>query len=263
MKSWADKLFRDTYSYRHVVYSIVRSTLKQRYRRSILGFMWTVLAPLLHYLVIGVVFSAANKIQMQNYFVFMFTGAVYFNVISGVTVNSTMAFIGNEHFIKKIYLPKLIYPLNVVSIELVNFLLSFVALVLLGILFGRLHFSPALFFLPLPIVISFGFFLGVSTLVGIMSVYFRDLMHIIPTVMQAAFFLTPILYPIELLPTQLQFIVKLNPFYYFVNCFRDPIMYQRLPSAFDMAVLTGASVVSLILGMYFLYKYDNKIVFKL
>lgn len=253
----------DSYKFRNVMFSFVRSNLKMRYRRSFLGFLWTVVAPMIHYLIIGIVFSVVNRVNMDNYFIFMFSGAIIFNVITGVIGRAPGIYIGNEQYIKKIYLPKLLYSLNSVALELINFTLSLSALIVLGIIFKKLTFSWALLYLPLPIVIISLFLVGISIIIGTLSVYFRDMFHIIPAVMQAAFFGTPILYPFDMLSGKFKQVVSVNPFMYMVDSFRDPIVNLSLPSMQTFIITVCTSVFVFVLGMYILIKYNNKIVFKL
>lgn len=254
---------KETYRFRFVTLSTIQNNLKLRYRRSILGFFWTVLAPMLHYLVIGFVFSLIMSQKKGNYFVFYFSGAIFFAIISGILNRSPMIFIQNEHFIKKIYVPKFIFILNAVSIELVNFLLSTSALILIGISLG--YFSPSLAalvsFLAIPLVALF--LTGLSCIISVLTVYFRDFSHIIPVVIQATFFITPVIYDETMIPTNYHFIMELNPFYYYLQLFRLPLLEGQIPNLNIYLLTTAISIVTFILGLIVIKIFDNKIVFKL
>lgn len=252
-----------TFYYRYVTLSHIEITLRLRYRRSILGFIWTVLAPLLQYLVIGIVFWYASKSQTENYFAYFFTGSVVFNIFSLTLTRAPAVMLSNEHFIKKIYLPKMIYVLNLVLYEIVNFLLSSAALLILGLITMQFHLSWAVLFLPVALLIIIPALFGVCCFLGVAGVYFRDLNYILPPLMQAAFFLTPIAYTIDILPVKIQKIVMLNPFYYFVELIRIPIVNQNLPDIHLIFFSAMISIVSFILGLWSIYKFDNRIVFKL
>lgn len=253
----------DAWRFRYVVVSFVQSKLKQRYRRSFLGFLWTILAPLSHYAIIGFVMSHIGRADIPNYFVYMFTGSVFFSVFANIMNGAPGYLIGNEHFIKKIYLPKVIFVFNSIFLEFTNFLLTSSALLILGIFTQSIEYSNALLFLPIPLFFTFLMLTGLSAFISVIAVYFRDLIHIIPAVMQAAFFLTPILYTPESLPPGIRQYIYWNPIYYVIECFRIPIVSGRLPNYIYVLGLIFLSIIIGLLGLIVLKKYDNKIVFRL
>lgn len=255
--------FRDIYRYRYVVYSYIQTNLRLRYRRSYLGFIWTVLAPLLNYLVMGVVFSLIMHNRMEGFFPYYFTGAVFFAVIASVINRSPSFLISNEHFIKKIYLPKLTFVLNGTLYEFTNFCLSVLALFVLGAFAGQLHLSiySALAFIPLLFVLFF--LVGIGCIVSVATVYFRDLNHIIPVTIQSLFFVSPILYERSMIPEKYQFLVGWNPIYYFLETFRQPLIYGKLPPLNYYVISFSLAAISFLMGIFIIKKFDNRIVFKL
>ncbi len=256
--------FKDLYRFRYVCYSYIRTKLKQRYRRSVLGYIWTVLAPMINYFVLGFVLSHLGRMaDVNNYFVFMFTGSVIFSVISSVVNLSPTIMINNEAFIKKIYLPKLIFVVNTVGLEFANFCFSSLALLLLGLLLGMVQMSWAIWFLPVAVIIGLIFATGLACIISIVSVFFRDMLHIIPAGMQALYFLTPIIYQIEFIPVKYQNIIKLNPFYYFVEIFRIPLLNHTLPPVSYVGLTVGFAALSLLTGLLLLKRYENIIIFRL
>lgn len=257
------KELRETFKFRYVIFNAVYTNLKQKYRRSVLGFLWSVVAPLLQNLIIGVVFSYLMRFDMPNYIVYLFAGIVFYNILSTVIMQSPYIMINNEGFIKKIYVPKLVFVLQVVFLEIVNFILILISLIILGIIFKKLSFSFSYLFLPVPLFLLIIFLIGAATIISIMSVYFRDMMHIVPVVMQAVFFLTPVLYPMSIVPEKMQKIIKLNPFYYFVEIFRIPVLYNKLPDLKYILVCLFISSMTFFAGLSVLKRYNNRIVFKL
>jgi ABC-type polysaccharide/polyol phosphate export permease len=225
--------------------------------------MWSVGAPLMQNLIIGVVFYYLMRFDMPNYIVYLFTGTVIFNVMSTVITQAPAIMLNNEGFIKKIYVPKLVYILQVVIFEIINFIFIILSLTILGIIFHRLPFSPYYLLIPLPVFLIALFLIGIAIMLSIVTLYFRDMLHIVPVAMQAVFFLTPVLYPESIIPAQLQRIIKLNPFYYFIEIFRSIVLYSRLPRIDHLAICTLLSVFLFIIGIQILQKFDNKIVFKL
>lgn len=254
---------RDLIKFRWVSISLVSSTLRTRYKRSIMGFFWSLLGPVLHYLTVGLVFSFVMKGHIPNFFTYMFSGTLIFNLLSVTLVSSPTIMLSNENFIKKIYLPKSLFVLNTVSLEFINFFFGLLALLFLGAAFGKLTICWAYLFLPVALFCALLFNFGLASLIGVSAVFFRDLSHILPIVMQAAFFATPILYTVDILPPEFQPYVPYNPFYYFVESFRYPIHRCEWPPAGIVIPLVVISVVSFTVGFITLKKFENKIVFRL
>lgn len=254
---------KNCYRFRFVTMAFVSSNLKHRYRRSVLGFVWTVLAPFLHYLVMGLVFSAVTKSNVPNFFAYYFTGAVFFSIVSTVITKSTIVFIGNEHFLKKIYLPKLLFVENAIIYEFANFLLTLISLFLLGNIFGQLEIGWPLLLLPFFFVVLFLFLIGISIIVAIGTVYFRDLLNIVPVVLQALFFATPIFYSIQDMPAKYQGFLSMNPLNSFLDVFRSLIFHSQIPNLNNVVVMLVYSLASLLIGILLLYKFENRIVFRL
>ena len=253
----------DLYRYRKVVETMVSSTLRMRYKRSLFGIAWSMLGPLINYTVIGLLFSLTAKFQVENFFLYAFSGAVIYNYISTAIILSTSSLVGNEHYIKKIYLPKSVYILSAILMELVNFLFSTVALFAIAGLLGNFSFSLSLLFVPIAVFLTFLVCFGFGLILSIACVFFRDFVHIVPIVMQSIFFLTPVFYPITAIPERFRIYLEYNPFYILVQLFRNPIYNASLPPIHYISSALILSVLSMILGLVVLKVYDNKVIFKL
>lgn len=253
----------EIYRFRYVTFSYIENTLKLRYRRSFLGFVWTVLAPMLNYLVMGLVFTFIMQNRIPNYFTYYFSGAVFFAIISSSLNRAPNFLLANEHFIKKIYLPKIIFVLNGTLYEVVNFILSASALIILGMFAGKLDLSWHSLLIVIPIFMIAFFLIGVGCLISVATVYFRDLIHIVPVLLQATFFLTPVIYEESMVPEAYRFLVKLNPFYYFLEIYRRPLVFHEVPELKYYLICLALSIVSLLSGLLVIKKFDNRIIFKL
>lgn len=251
------------YKYRYVVFSYIQTNLKLRYRRSTLGFAWTVLAPMLNYLVMGIVFSFIMRDRIPNYFAYYFSGAVFFAVVSSTLNRAPLFLLGNEHYIKKIYIPKMIFILNGTLYEVANFFLSTMALLLLGAVFQQLHLSIHAVLALIPFTLLVFFLIGIGSIISIATVYFRDLNHIVPVIVQAFFFLTPVIYERSMIPDKYQFLVVLNPFFYFLEAYRIPLIFNSFPPLHYYGICFALAIGSFCLGVHLIKKFDNKIVFKL
>ena len=254
---------KNVYKFRFVTYAYVSTNIKLRYRRSYLGFLWTVLAPMTHYLIMGFVFTMLMGRNRAGYFEYYFTGALFFSLISGILNRSITTFLINEHFIKKIYVPKLTFIVNSVGIELTNFVLSGSALVFLGVIFGRIHFTPVCLLAIIPVILGAFALAGLSCLISLATVYFRDFTNIIPAVVQAMFFATPVIYDQSMIPEQYKALIYYNPLYYILELFRNPLLSNTIPPIEYYIFAALFSLVCFVTGILVLLKFDNRIVFKL
>lgn len=253
----------DVYVYRYVIFSYVIGFLKLRYRRSYLGLIWTALAPSIHFIIIGLMFNLILRDSRPDFFAYYFSGAIYFSFFSGTCNRAVSAILANEHFIKKIYVPKLVYVLQCTGVELINFLLTSLILIPIGLLLGKLQlhlFTPAAF---ISVFLLFIFLVGLSTFLSILTVYFRDFLHILPAALQALFFISPILYDKSIIPEKHQWIFAWNPLNYYLDLFRTPLLTGTFCHFQTYLLCISLSLITFIFGLLFLVRFDNKIVFRL
>jgi ABC-type polysaccharide/polyol phosphate export permease len=259
------KEIKEIIRFRYVIYFSVINGLKQRYRRSVLGYLWTVLVPLVNYATLAVVFLYGLRMApgKNNFFVHMFSGSIIFGVCTAVISQSCLIMVNNESYIKKIYVPKMVFVLNVVFTEMVNFLFVLVALMLLGLVTKQIHLSVQYLLIFPTILLIVPFLTGIAAVCSVACVYFNDLRHMIPVVMNMLYFISPILYSFDMAPPFLIKINSINPFFYFLELFRFPLASSTLSLMTISAVCVSLSAFSFLFGFYILRKFNNKILFKL
>ena len=255
-------LLQELYEYRSVFNQLVRQHLVLRYRRTMLGFVWTLVNPLLMLSVTAIVFSTIFKLDLVTYSIYLFAGMVPWTFFSTSTTQACGALIGNEGLIKKIYLPKIIFPLSVCVGNLIDSLLAFVSLFLLVLGFGGV-LSWALLFIPVAFALLFVFTLGISLALSTVTVYFRDVQYMVGILLQAVFFLTPIIYKREGLSGTAANLVALNPLLHFIDLFRLPLHQGILPSATTLLTAVALSGVSIGVGLLIFTRQEKKIVYRL
>ncbi len=244
-----------------VVQNMVVQELRVRYQRSILGFFWTLLNPLLMMLTLSVVFSYMAT-RVKNYPLFLLAGMVPWTFLSTSLSESAFCIIVNESLIKKIYLPKLIFPLVRVLIGLATFVLSLSALFfLLWPLGARLSLSMVL--LPVAIGLLAVFVLGLSLIVATANTFFRDCGHLVSVFLQAWYFLTPILFPPDQFLGIPQWRFRLNPAFYFIELFHDILVAGRWPQSGMLAAASAIAAISLVIGYAIFKSQEDKMVFRL
>ncbi len=254
--------FLEVYRYREVLSNILSQELKVKYKRTFLGYFWSLLNPLMQLSVLALVFSHIVNRGIKDYSLYLFSGLLAWNFFQSSTVLSATCLLENENFIKKIYLPKIIFPLSKLLVRAVDFAFSFLALAILAAVFGY-QFSWVIVALPLATLILFAFSLGVSLLVSVMTVYFRDVQYLMGVFLQLLYFATPIMYPVNLLPAKYAYYLGLNPIYRIIILFQKLLHEGVLPSPTDWWVATVVSAGTLLVGLLFLGSKDEDLVFRM
>ena len=255
-------LFSDLYERRSVLYQLVSQQMVLRYRRTVLGYLWTLVNPLLMMSVMVVVFATLFKANLKDFGVFFVAGMIPWNCFNSTVVQCGSAFINNESLIKKIYLPKIIFPLSVSLGLFADSVLSSCALFVLMMALGS-SISWAMLSLPFAFALLFTFAFGVGLVTSVVTVFFRDLQHVILIAMQGLFYLTPVLYKHDALAGKLAWLVGLNPISPFIELFRHPLYLATWPSAFLVAKATAISLGALACGLVTFLRQEKKIVFRL
>ena len=250
---------RELIKYKEFLKNLVLKDLRIRYKRSILGYFWTMLNPLLMMIVFSVIFSLLLRFDMKNYSVYLITGILPWNFFVQSVIISNMSIITNAGLIKKVYVPKVIFPISNVTSNLVNFLLAIIPLFLLMPILG-VNIDISALYLPVPIAILFVFTCGLSLIFATLNVFFRDMSHIIEVIFQLWFYLTPIIYPITAIPEKYRLLFKYNPMYYFIKCFQDPLYNHFLPDAQTLLVAFLLAVFTYLFGWWFFHKCENNFI---
>lgn len=277
---------RDVWRFREVIKNFVSQDLKVKYRRSYLGFLWSLLNPLLQLLVISTVFNVIFKFQIRDYALYVLSGLIPWTFLQSTILNSSMSIVGAEGMLKRQYFPKLVFPLSIVMQDLVTFVLSLV--VLLGILgfFIGFQLNAALIILPISFMYMLFVGLGIGAIAAVLTVYFRDVQHLIAVALSAIFYVTPIIYPMEAkkpidpevkhheakademidvgpIPHDLRFYFKLNPFYPVIEMFHRPIYDRSFPTQKEFLSATIVAFGSLGIGLVFFRRFEDRLIFHL
>jgi ABC-2 type transport system permease protein/lipopolysaccharide transport system permease protein len=212
--------------------------------------------------IIAVVFSMVMKFQINDYAIFLFSGMIPWAVFSNSLNQSSSALIANESLFKKIYLPKQIFVISTVITTLIDSLLSTACLFIIAICLGA-NMTFALVFLPFAFLIFSIFSLGLSLILSIITVYFRDVQYLVGVVLQALYFATPIIYPITAIPEKFHSVFTWNPLYYYIELFRAPIYRGEYPDLYTLVFCIATSLLILSVGIWFFSKNSSKVIFRL
>jgi ABC-2 type transport system permease protein len=234
---------RELVQYKELIRNIVSRDLKVRYRRSVFGVLWTILAPLLSMTVMWAVFQYALQVQIPNYPVYILSGIITWNLFVQSSAAGSASILNNAGMLSKIRLPRVIFPLSAVVNNLVNFLFACVAFVVV-VLVTRAPLHWEMLLLPVVLLPLVLFAAGWSMLVSSLCVFFRDLQYMLDIGLQALFYLTPILYDPRSLPDKAAWIVQVNPLAKFVHLVRNALYSGEVPDpqTYAVAMLMGAGM---------------------
>ena len=245
--------------YRHLLAMLVSRDIKVKYRRSVLGLLWSVLQPLFFMLIITLVFANVFKLGIRDYPVFYITGFVVFSFVSEATTLSLNSILGNASLIKKVYIPKYIFPLQKCLFALVNMAFSLIAVAIVYIIL-QVPVYPTAFLLVVVMAYAAVFSFGLSLILSAAVMFFRDVAHLYGIWITAWMYLTPILYPLSILPEPVQNILKFNPLVYYVEYARSVMIDGVIPTLNTNLICIGFALLTLIIGLVFFKRTQDRFI---
>lgn len=234
--------------YSPLMQELVKRDLKVKYRRSILGYFWSLLNPLLMMCVMTLVFSYMFRFDIENYPLYLICGQTLWSFFSESTNMAMDSVWVNGSLIKKVYIPKFVFPISRVFSSFVTMLFSLAA-ILIVMLVSRASFHWTMLLFWIPIVFLFLFCCGIGMVLSALAVQFRDVRHLYSVVTLAWMYATPIFYPLSQLPKFAQSLIKLNPMYHYINLFRNLVLYGNIPGPNTWIVCIVSALVFLLFGI--------------
>lgn len=251
---------KECMNYKDLLGQLVFKDLKLKYRRSILGYVWSILNPLLIMLVMVLVFSNIFRFDVVNYPVYLIIGQTIYNYMNNSTTHAIYSITDNGALLKKVYVPKYIFPLSKVTSDLMDFVFSLGAMVLVMVITGT-PFSMYLILLPYVALQLYVFCLGIGMFLAQASVFFRDIRYIYNVFLVAWMYATPIFYPISILPNKISWIVThLNPLYFYIEQFRCLVLERSMPSLRLIGMGSIMALLCFAVGALFFKKNQDKFI---
>jgi ABC-type polysaccharide/polyol phosphate export permease len=213
-------------------------------------------------IVMTTIFSMLFHQDPKSYGIYIFTGLLPWQFISESVVGGCSAIVGAEAFMKKVYVPKLFFPLITCSTELVNTSLALISMIILASVLG-LKLNWCLLLLPPALLVTYAFTFGIVLSLAILTVYFRDLSHLIKVILQSFFYFIPIVWKVENLPKEYVPYFEANPFTHFILLFRTIIFNGQAPHLREWAICAIYSCCSILLGLYILKRNEKDIIYRL
>lgn len=264
------KYFKNFLKYRYLLGELVNKNIKLQYRNPVLGLFWTFLQPLLTMIVLSLVFGQIfghDETIILNYPTYLLCGRLLYEFYTQATKKSMRSILGNASIIKKVYVPKYIYPLSNIISTFVTFLISLTVLaVVMGyfMLFTdtKMHLTPYVFLAIVPVLILLILCMGVGMILATMHVFFRDVEYLYDVFCMLLFYLTPIFYQVEQLHLYkwMQLALMANPLYSLVSMFRACVLFGEMWNWHWFCYSLGFSLVTLLIGFYVFYKNQDKFI---
>ena len=253
---------RNFVKFQPLLSELVARDIKIKYRRSVLGVLWTLLNPLCMMIILSIVFSSIFKFDVENFPLYVLSGQVIFNFFNDSTTSSMSAIISSASLIKKVYVPKYLFVLSRVMSSFINLMASFTALLLVMVATrAELHWTVFLSVIPLAMVVLFSF--GVGMFLAAITVRFRDVIHLYSVFTTGLLYLTPVIYPMAALPDVVKTNVMINPLTNYLLMFRDVMFNNTLPSVFSVLLGIAEAALALALGLYVFYKNQDEFILNL
>jgi len=235
--------------YRDLLRLMVGNIVKTRYKRSALGVVWTLLNPLLNMAVLTIAFSSLFRASLERYPVYILAGLICWNLFAQTTISAMNTLVWGGSLLKRIYIPRTIFAVAAIGNGLVNLGLALIPLVVIMVVAGHPLYLTW-WFLPLAVLLLAMFSLGVALFMSTLAVFFTDVVDMYQVALQAWFFLTPVMYPIGILPSQYAWLMNLNPVYNLMELFRAPIYLGTIPGPNTILAATASAVVALVVGWW-------------
>ncbi|MBO9542039.1 ABC transporter permease [bacterium] len=248
---------KEMFQYRELFFNLVSRELQSRYKGSYLGFLWSLLNPLLMMVVYSVIFSIVMRIKIENYSLYLFAGLLPWTWFSTALSNGAGSIIFNSSLVKKVYLPTELLPVVAVTTNLINFLLT-IPILLLFIAFHHVPLTWALLAVPLVIAVQFLFTLGVAMFLAVLNVFFRDIEQLIGVIILVWMYGSPILYSPDMVPEKFRLFYDLNPMAAIIHSYHQIFIHGTLPSlhSFAFPLLLGLVLVASGLILFSLTKFE-------
>jgi ABC-type polysaccharide/polyol phosphate export permease len=255
--AWLLREARELFAYRTLLRLLVINQFKQRYRRSLLGMGWMLVGPLLNTAVLSIAFSALFRSSIAQYPVYVMVGLIAWNFFAQTTTQGIDAAISGSGLLQRVYLPRSMFVIATLGGAVINMGIALIALLI--VLFrNNVPLYPTWLLLPLAITVLALFTLGITLLVATLAVFVGDVAHMYQLLVQALFFLTPIVYPIEIVPAQIRWLVQLNPMSIMVALFRALLYSGQAPDLSQWLIAMGIALTALCVGWaLFAWKADE------
>lgn len=251
-------VFKELYKYREMLRNLIYRDLRGRYKGTVLGFIWTFINPLLQLIVYSIVFSTFMRMGVDQYDIFLFVALIPWMFFSTSILGGSMCILNNQNLVTKIYFPREVLPIAIVTSNFINMIYCFAIVLIVVVLFCNNLNILAWGYLPIIAFIEYTIVLGLVFIFSALTVFFRDLTHILGIVTMAWQFLTPVMYPISIVPKNYMDLFNLNPMTPIIVAYRSVLYYGKAPDIVMLYHVGFVSMIILLLGLIIFNKLKRK-----
>ena len=248
---------RELWDYRHLTFKLAMSEFKLRYKNSVLGFLWSLIEPLLMLIVLYIVFTNFMRVNIEHYQLFLLMGIISWNMLSRGTTMSLNSILGKPSLVKKVYFPREVLVISSSITALMMTLLEFIVFGIFMAVFAVMPGATIVYF-PVILFIEFLLVLGLSFGLASLNVFYRDIQYIWAVIIQAGFFAAPIIYPVSIIPEKYVWIIKLNPMTSIIEMLRGSVIYSTSPTTGDTAFVIVSALVVLAFGYLIFLRLESR-----
>lgn len=250
-------MFKELYKYREFIKTSIKKEFRGKYKKSFLGVLWSFLNPLCQLLVYALVFPFILRVDVENYTMFLVVALIPWTFFNMTVMQSAASVVTNGGIIKKVYFPREILPLSVATSNLLNFFITS-GLVLIALLISGIGITSSILMLPFVILIQYILQLGIAFILSSITVFVRDIEHIMNIFIMLMFYMSPIVYSTDMIPDKFVPLFKLNPMFHIIGYYREILYFQRIPKLSSMSIMLGVSSIILVVGYKIFVKLQKR-----
>lgn len=248
-------LLQSLWRYKGFVLSSIRNEFKTRFLRSRLGGLWMIINPLAQVTIYAVILSGILSAKLPGieskyaYAIYLVAGILGWTLFSEIISRCLVIFIENGNLMKKMQFPRITLPIIAIGSSLLNYSLLFLSIIFIYIIIQHTISIKILWILPITIVLVF-LSVGIGLILGILNVFIRDIGQIVPIFLQLGFWFTPIVYPIQIIPEKLQYIIHFNPMYHIISAYHEVLIFNNNPDLLNLIILGFLGLIFMLLGLF-------------
>ncbi|MBN1072378.1 ABC transporter permease [Clostridium botulinum] len=246
-------------NYKDLLWEFVKKDIKLKYRNSVLGIIWSMLNPLLIMIVLTFIFSNLFKNKIPNFPVYCLSGKLVYDFFSQATNQSMNSITGKSSLIKKIYVPKYLYPLSRVISSFIIFLISLIPLIIIMFVM-KVQVTRMILFIFYPLICLFFIALGIGLILSTINVFFRDMEHLYSVILIVIMYSSAIFYSPDIINAKYVDILNLNPIFPVIKVFRDCVLYGKITSVQSWGLCFIYVLIAFIFGVIVFYKKQDKFI---
>lgn len=238
---------KELYEYRQLIFNLTSKDLKLKYKNSILGFLWSLLNPIMMLIVYTFAFKYIMGLRTENFPLFVLSGYLPWTFFQASIMGSTISIVANGNLVKKVYFPREIITISPILANFINFMIT-LSILFIGIIFARIPLGLPVLFLIIITPLLLIFTIGLGLIVASINVIYRDIQHFTEIIFMAWFYITPVVYSADMIPEGLSAIIYINPVTVYIESIRCVVLYNQFPNLLYISLMLFNAILFLIIG---------------